>query len=115
MRTRSPAIATASRWAGTTANGGLDASITVTAARRALCLTLTSQLKSATKVTITNAYGQSTKVEVPPRKQRTVEIALCDGWYDIALTSQKDASWGRSFAGRVHNGRQGVSDPQLGR
>jgi phospholipase C len=41
---------------------------------------------------------------------------LChDAWYDLVLTVVEDGDFRRQFAGRIESGRDGISDPALGR
>jgi phospholipase C len=37
------------------------------------------------------------------------------GWYDLVITTLEDADFRVQAAGRIENGRDGISDPSLGR
>ncbi|QQP99527.1 phosphocholine-specific phospholipase C [Lysobacter enzymogenes] len=41
-------------------------------------------------------------------------LAGARGWYDLSLTSDKDAGYLRRFAGHAENGEHSVSDPAIG-
>lgn len=102
------------RWAGTTAKAGLEASLSRPGSSGNVKLDLSNGPASAS-VTIKNAYGASQTVEIGANQKRTVVLATSKGWYDLALTSSADPAWARQFAGRLHDGKPGISDPQLSR
>ena len=65
-------------------------------------------------VGIADAYGNDQQVEVHGTRQITIDTGHAGGWYDIALTTPSDASFGYQLAGRLESGAQLTSDPQLG-
>ncbi|HAP91689.1 MAG TPA: phospholipase C, phosphocholine-specific, partial [Arthrobacter bacterium] len=67
-------------------------------------------------LTLTDAYGAGTQtLSLNPGQSKTVVIPTQGGWYDLRITSSGDAKLVRVLAGRLENGRQLTSDPQLGR
>lgn len=46
---------------------------------------------------------------------RAFSLEPSANWYDFTLSLASSPSWARRFAGRMENGRDGVSDPALGR
>lgn len=75
--------------------------------------------QDAVEILITDlGYG------MPPRKlllpyAKTEELALdlsaSGRWYDINVTITNSPRYSRRFAGRVENGQESISDPQIGR
>ena len=63
------------------------------------------------------AYGLDRTVKVRPKTVRTIRIPLAAtrGWYDVSVTVAGHPHVVRALAGRFENGRDGTSDPQLGR
>lgn len=47
--------------------------------------------------------------------RQDVSVLCHDGWYDLVLTVEEDGDFRRQLAGRIENGRDGISDPALGR
>lgn len=69
-------------------------------------------------VTITDGYGGARPVTRKIRQGGRVEYDVSGdshGWYDVTVTSARDARFVRGLAGHVENGRPGISDPALGR
>jgi phospholipase C len=57
-------------------------------------------------------------LELPPRSDGVSHrwsIEPQANWYDFSVSADLVPGWSRRFAGRLENGRDGVSDPALGR
>jgi phospholipase C len=55
-------------------------------------------------------YGRANRVvRVPAGRSATVDWPTSQGWYDIRVTADGDASFLRTLTGRVEDGRTGVS------
>jgi phospholipase C len=55
-------------------------------------------------------YGRANRVvRVPAGRSATVDWPASQGWYDIRVTADGDASFLRTLTGRVEDGRTGVS------
>ncbi|AZQ38889.1 phospholipase C, phosphocholine-specific [Streptomyces cyaneochromogenes] len=79
-------------------------------------LTFTNKGTATVRLKVANAYvGSATTVTVRPGATvcRTVDLAASRRWYDLTVTSEADPAFLRRFAGRVENGRPGVSDPAI--
>ncbi|SDP21951.1 phospholipase C [Streptomyces sp. cf386] len=79
-------------------------------------LTLTNQGTASVRLKIAGGYdGRATTVTVRPGATvcRTVDLVASRRWYDLTVTSEADPAFLRRFAGRVENGRPGVSDPAI--
>src|SRR5207244_2482485 len=66
-------------------------------------------------VDVADAYGPDQQTEVHGTTQITIDTGHSGGWYDIALTTPSDSSFGYHLAGRLESGARLTSDPQLGR
>jgi phospholipase C len=66
-------------------------------------------------VDVADAYGADQRIELDGQRQVTLDTSHSGGWYDIALTTQSDASFTYQLAGRLESGALLTSDPQLGR
>ena len=66
-------------------------------------------------VTIADAYGPERHTTLRGTKQITFDTHHSGGWYDIALSTPSDDSFGYQLAGRLESGARLTSDPQLGR
>ncbi|HTU86897.1 MAG TPA: phospholipase C, phosphocholine-specific [Solirubrobacteraceae bacterium] len=66
-------------------------------------------------VDIIDAYGPDRRIELERTEEITIGTAHSGGWYDVALTTPKDATFTYQLAGRLESGTQLTSDPQLGR
>ncbi|MFJ2953962.1 phosphocholine-specific phospholipase C [Streptomyces sp. NPDC087270] len=62
------------------------------------------------------AYGGGThEVRIDGGRTRTVTLPVArEGWYDVAVGAGDDLFWLRRAAGRLADGRQGVTDPAMG-
>ena len=61
--------------------------------------------------------GGEKRVRLRAGQSRTVGFGLrgSSGWYDLAVSVEGAGRYGRRFAGRVEDGKEGVSDPVMGR
>jgi phospholipase C len=101
-------------WGGTAERDGLESSVeAVGGGSGRLRVTVTNGQTTAASVTVKSAYGAAQSVEVAAGEHRSVVVDLMSGWYDLTLTNAADPTWSRSFAGRIHSGQPGVSQPQL--
>jgi phospholipase C len=66
-------------------------------------------------VTVSDAYGRDRRVEVDRAAEIIIDTEHAGGWYDLALTTQSDSSFGYQLAGRLESRSPLTSDPQLGR
>jgi phospholipase C len=64
---------------------------------------------------VADAYGSHRKLELRGDTEITVDTGHAGGWYDIALTTPADPTFGYQLAGRLESPGQLTSDPQLGR
>jgi len=82
-----------------------------------LVLRLHNRSGEAVQASVTDAYGPDRTVRVPGHATRkvSVDLARTHGWYDVLVTVEGHPSLKRGLAGRFENGRDGTSDPQLGR
>ncbi|MFG2549771.1 phosphocholine-specific phospholipase C [Streptomyces sp. NPDC048581] len=79
-------------------------------------LTFTNKGTTSVRLKIAGGYdGRATTVTVRPGATvcRTVDLLASRRWYDLTVTSEADPAFLRRFAGRVENGRPGVSDPAI--
>jgi len=81
-------------------------------------LTITNLGKLATRVTVSNAYGNDHPVSSLLRpghsdRQRW-HLKKSFGWYDLSVVTDADPGFLRRLAGHLENGRDSVSDPALG-
>jgi phospholipase C len=67
-----------------------------------------------TVVHVADAYGSDRTIELDVTEEITIDTHDSGGWYDIALTTPSDASFGYQVAGRLESAAQLTSDPQLG-
>ncbi len=65
-------------------------------------------------VKIADAYGREDRIELHRAREFTIDTRHTGGWYDIALTTPGDASFGYQLAGRLESAAQLTSDPQFG-
>jgi len=82
-----------------------------------LVLRLRHHSDQTLSVHVADAYGQDRTVKVRPKTIRSIRIPLAAtrGWYDVRVTVAGHPHVMRALAGRFENGRDGTSDPQLGR
>ena len=66
-------------------------------------------------VKVADAYGPDRHITLHGTKEITIDTGHSGGWYDIALSTPSDASFGYQLAGRLESGARLTSDPQLGR
>ena len=66
-------------------------------------------------VHVADAYGHARRITLNGDEEFTVDTRHSGGWYDIALSTPSDASFGYHLAGRLESRARLTSDPQLGR
>jgi phospholipase C len=66
-------------------------------------------------VNVADAYGPDRHFRLNGTEQLTIDTHRSGGWYDIALTTPSDPTFGYQLAGRLESGARLTSDPQLGR
>jgi phospholipase C len=66
-------------------------------------------------VDMADAYGPDRHIKLHGTGEITIDTRHSGGWYDIALSTPSDASFGYQLAGRLEFGARLTSDPQLGR
>jgi phospholipase C len=64
---------------------------------------------------VADAYGTDRHIALPGTGEITIDTRHSGGWYDIALSTQSDASFSYQLAGRLESDARLTSDPQLGR
>ncbi len=96
----------------------LDAKIKKPTGYLQLSLLHTGGADAITVVIRDNAYGQKDIVrKVAKGKKESVILPLSKSnyWYDFSVTVQGDGHFEQRYAGRAENGREGLSDPAIGR
>ncbi|MDC0773847.1 phosphocholine-specific phospholipase C [Streptomyces sp. HD] len=79
-------------------------------------LTFTNKGTASVSLKVANGYGgRATTVTVAPGAtvRRCIDLLASRRWYDLTVTADGDPAFLRRFAGRVENGRPGVSDPAI--
>ena len=79
-------------------------------------LTLTNPGAATIRLTVADAYGKERATHVlrpGGRVVDTVNTCRANGWYDISVTSDRDARFLRRLAGHVETGRPSTSDPAI--
>jgi phospholipase C len=66
-------------------------------------------------VEMADAYGPDRHIKLHGTRAITIDTRHSGGWYDIALSTPSDASFGYQLAGRLESSARLTSDPQLGR
>jgi phospholipase C len=66
-------------------------------------------------VEVADAYGPDRHITLHGTAEVTIDTRHSGGWYDIALSTPTDASFGYELAGRLESRGLLTSDPQLGR
>jgi phospholipase C len=66
-------------------------------------------------VDVADAYGPDRQIRLDRTTEFTVDTGRAGGWYDIALSTPSDRSFGYALAGRLESGDRLTSDPPLGR
>jgi phospholipase C len=62
-----------------------------------------------------DAYGPDRHIKLRGPREVTIDTRHSGGWYDIALSTPSDTTFGYQLAGRLESRAQLTSDPQLGR
>ncbi|MEV6174579.1 phosphocholine-specific phospholipase C [Streptomyces sp. NPDC051954] len=79
-------------------------------------LTFTNKGSATVELKVADGYGGRTRRFVVRRGatvRHTFDLGVSKQWYDLTVTSEADSAFLRRFAGRVENGRPGVSDPAV--
>ncbi|NUT26673.1 MAG: phospholipase C, phosphocholine-specific [Streptomyces sp.] len=79
-------------------------------------LMFTNKGTASVRLKVANGYGgRATTVTVAPGAtvRRCIDLLASRRWYDLTVTADGDPAFLRRFAGRVENGRPGVSDPAI--
>jgi phospholipase C len=66
-------------------------------------------------VEMADAYGPDRHIKLHGIRDVTIDTRHSGGWYDIALSTPSDASFGYQLAGRLESRARLTSDQQLGR
>ncbi len=66
-------------------------------------------------VNVADAYGPDRHIKCNGAEELAVDTHHSGGWYDLALTTPSDSSFGYQLAGRLESAARLTSDPQLGR
>jgi len=66
-------------------------------------------------VQLANAFGRDRRFMLRGPEAIVIDTRGSGGWYDVALTSPDDDSFGYQLAGRLESNSRLTSDPQLGR
>lgn len=77
-----------------------------------------SAVYSAAIEIIDNAYGQPTirkRVNAGQTEDVLLNLKKSGGWYDFTVKVQGNGSFEQQFAGRVETGKEGITDPHMGR
>jgi phospholipase C len=81
-------------------------------------LVLTNGSGTPVRLTVTNAYAgahptASFRLRPGERVVHTVDLRRSHGWYDLAVTTDRDPAFLRRLAGHVETGRASTSDPAV--
>jgi hypothetical protein len=71
--------------------------------------------RSAVIVAVADAYGPDRHLRLNGTEELTIDTHHSGGWYDIALSTPSDPTFGYQLAGRLESRARLTSDPQLGR
>jgi phospholipase C len=85
------------------------------AGRLRLRLTVGGRHQRRAVVKVADAYGPDRQISVHGSAHVTIDTRRSGGWYDIALSTPSDATFGYQLAGRLESRARLTSDPQLGR
>jgi phospholipase C len=66
-------------------------------------------------IELADAYGPDRQIRLHRTTEIRIDTRRACGWYDIALSTRSDPSFGYALAGRVESRGLLTSDPQLGR
>ena len=81
-------------------------------------LTITNLGKLASRITVSNAYGNDHPVSSLLRPghsdHQRWHLKKSFGWYDLSVVTDADPGFLRRLAGHLENGRDSGSDPALG-
>jgi phospholipase C len=91
----------------------LEASVAGVNGKRRVEVRLAHRGDSPLGVRVTNAYGDTSDIELAAGQSRTVtiDLAASAGWYDIAITTPTAPRYLRRFAGHQGDGAPSTSDP----
>ncbi|HKT00628.1 MAG TPA: phospholipase C, phosphocholine-specific [Rugosimonospora sp.] len=107
------------RFTGTAAASGPEVTARHDGIAGQLQLVLTNTGSSPVRLLISDGYGaaRQTSYRLRPgaRALYTADLRRTHGWYDLTVTNEQDAGFGRHLAGHVETGRPSTSDPALGR
>jgi phospholipase C len=106
------------RFEGKAATAGVEVTTAQVGDEERVQLTLTNNGTTPVRLTVTDAYGID-KPDTPYLRPGTsathnAHLHRTNGWYDLTVTSEQDASFVRQVAGHVENGKPSTSDPALG-
>jgi phospholipase C len=103
----------------TTGSGaGLEVQASAAGEGEILTLTVVNRGSGPVSVSVLDAYsGRVARraVKGGDRFTRSWSVDETGGWYDLAVSADGDAGFGRRFAGHLENGQVSTSDPMLGR
>jgi len=82
-----------------------------------ISLSIRNLTGSQVTLVATDGYGRPRqRLTLKPGATRSASWSLgrSQGWYDLSITSAQDPAFHHQLAGRVEDGRDGVSDPLMG-
>jgi len=106
-------------FAGSFAPGSTNLSIKTVYDRgsEGIALLISNHGADVEKVKIVDAYsGEATNHQVHPGNSFShfSELQKSFGWYDVTVSVESDATFGRHLAGHVESGKDSMSDPAIG-
>jgi phospholipase C len=106
------------RFAGPAGHQAVEVTATPASHRRRLTLVIANTSGGIRTVEVVDAYRRRRRtLTVAPGRRQHFDLDAADtgGWYDLTITVHGVAGFVRELAGRVEDGRDGTTDPQLGR
>jgi phospholipase C len=85
--------------------------------RNSLALGLNNRADHEAEIKIVDRYtGETVEVELGPKASATRRwsVAKTSGWYDLVVSTERDADFQVQVAGHLENGQDSISDPALG-
>jgi len=82
-----------------------------------IVLEVENKTGSGTELSLFDRYSQKRKgISIAPKAQKTVRIGTKSAfrWYDIEITVDGFDGFSRRYAGRIENGKDGITDPMMG-
>ncbi|MGH3417231.1 MAG: alkaline phosphatase family protein, partial [Actinocrinis sp.] len=106
------------RFQGRASSAGVEVAAVQVCGEDTVELTLVNKGATTARLTVTDGYSAHDRVthSLRPGAHTThvANVRRTNGWYDLSVASDEDASFTRQFAGHVENGKPSTSDPAIG-